>query len=583
MVVNILMHNPFKKMKINYLFFGSFALIIVIVVSSIILISYSVSSKEMVSITSSNQQMLLDQFNSEISAQLVMLEQIALSAARDNTTTKFISNTEQTSAFSRLQMFKEVQQSLANLTYAIPIIQGIDLYMNQPFQSELNSYIQFKSLEDMKEQPWYKETLVNDFFWDGKQQIDAFQGKVNVISFVRAIEYNNRIVGYLVLHAKSEMLEKLLAGSSPTGNRMMLNAAGDPLISIGNLPDELTRAEWNEKLKESSGRIRVDWEHGGGPVLVVYSKLPDLQWTMVEITPWSVITAGSLRLAKMIIVIGAIAILLSLLVALLLSRQLISPISKLVSVMNRYVISQQVEELPQDYENEFGYLFNGYRKQMQRIEELYQSLDKHHEQLRKVEIESLQANINPHFLYNTLDQLNWMAISNGQNEMSRILELMGKMFRIGLSNGESFITVGEEVEHITSYLEIQLIRFGEGLTYEIDVRSQVRGLFMPKMVLQPFVENSVVHGLHQRESGHIRLAAFIEGEHLTLTIEDDGTGLKGEQQLHIPKKSTGGYGIRNVKERIYTHFGSPFGVEINNRSEGGTIVKVTLPLLKEKP
>ncbi|QAY65389.1 sensor histidine kinase [Paenibacillus protaetiae] len=575
------MVNPFKRYRIDYLFFGSIAALIVAILGCTIWASYVLTSNEMVKATSDNQQKLLDQLNSEIALRLVTLEQISLSTSRDTALLSFLNRSEAMDQFTRLQKYKEVQQSLANLTYSIPLIQGIDLYMDNPFQSEQNSYIQFRDLKKASSQNWYAAMQKNDSYWAVKQTISTFQGNVNVISFVRSIEYNNHLLGYLVLHAKAQTIEEMLAGTSQDANRMMLDESGQPIISIGSVPDAKEWASWKNKLNDSSGLLHLKGEHRG-EVLLVYSKTKQSNWTMVEVTPWSTITKGSLRLAFAIGLIGVAAIVLALILALWVSRQFTSPIYKLVSVMKRYTLSGKKEELPEDYRNEFGFLFTGYRKQMERIEELYKSLEIRHEQLRKAELESLQANINPHFLYNTLDQLNWMAIGSGQHEMSRILELMGRMFRIGLSNGESFITIADELEHIGCYLEIQRIRLGQGLEYEIEADETVRRLFTPKMLLQPFVENSVMHGFHASGKGKIWIKMRIRDGRLVITVEDDGIGLNPEPKPRKMSK-TGGYGVRNVRERIRTHFGEPYDVELLARPEGGTIVEIVIPVLHKRP
>jgi two-component system sensor histidine kinase YesM len=271
-----------------------------------------------------------------------------------------------------------------------------------------------------------------------------------------------------------------------------------------------------------------------------------------------------------------------LVLTLYLSRQFTKPIKTLVQAMTSYSLGGKKVNLPSDYQNEFGYLFAGYRKQNERIEELYVSLQRRYEQQRKAEIKALQANINPHFLYNMLDQLNWMAIEAGQNELSRILELMGQMFRIGLSNGDSFITVEKELEHITCYLEIQQLRWGEGLDYSIEVLPEVLELYIPKLTLQPFVENSIVHGFNTRLAGNVQIQISRQEERLQIVLLDDGIGLK--QGAENPKKRhTGGYGLRNVKDRIAGYFGDGYGVALTEREEGGTRAEILLPLLAEPP
>lgn len=569
------MRSPFKKLRIDYLFFGSFAILMIAVLGCTIWASYELSSKQMAKTTSVNQQKLLDQLNQEITARLVTIEQISLSTSRDNKLTGFLYGRDDNDEFSRLQNFKDVQQSLANLTYSIPLIQGIDLYMDKPFVGDPQSYIQFRDLSEASSQFWYPEMKLNDFTWTKTHVIHAFQGDVRVISFVRSIEYNNKFLGYLVIHAKASTLEDMLAGSSGGGNRMMLGPDGEPLLSIGHVPTEAEWSQWQPKLGKSSGVVHA------GDTLLVYSRIENSNWTMVELTPWEQITAGSVRLAQIIAAIGVGALLTALILTLWLSNQLTKPIKRLVQAMNRYSLGSRVE-LPEDYRNEFGYLFSGYRKQMERIDELYRTLQLRHEQQKRAEIEALQANINPHFLYNTLDQLNWMAISAGHPEMSRILELMGRMFRISLSNGETFITVAEEIEHIGCYLEIQQLRRGPGLTFSVEAPDEIRDLYLPKMMLQPFVENSVLHGLHMRESGRVDIRFRRTASGLLITVEDDGAGLRPGVDLER-KRKTGGYGIRNVRERIKAYFGEGYGVALKEREEGGTLAEIRLPALTERP
>lgn len=210
------------------------------------------------------------------------------------------------------------------------------------------------------------------------------------------------------------------------------------------------------------------------------------------------------------------------------------------------------------------------------------SLAERYEQQRKAEIEALQANINPHFLYNTLDQLNWMAIAEGQDKMSRILELMGRMFRIGLSHGESFITIGEELTHVGCYLEIQQLRWEDGLEYEVHVSQELQKLFIPKMTLQPFVENSMIHGFNSRQSGKIVIQVTEEGERIRIVIEDDGIGLSHNHDKGNNRRK-GGYGIRNVRERFSAYFGEDFDIALADGEHGGTVVSIVFPRLEEAP
>ncbi|ASA23928.1 cache domain-containing sensor histidine kinase [Paenibacillus donghaensis] len=574
------MKSPFKTYKIDNLFFRTFAGFMIIVLGCTVWASYGITSREMVRTNTRYQQQFLDKINKELASRLVTIEQVSLSTSRNNDLVEFLGNKSE--GFDRYQESQKITQSLANLTYSIPIIQSIDLYMQEPLSGDSRSYIQFRRLGEEDKQAWYPAISQTDFAWSREHQLPGLQGEVPVLSFARKLIYDNKYLGILVIHIKSDMLKNTLAGDTVAVNRMMLDGGGKPLLSIGEAPRPEQLSEWITGKNGSAGFSRIHQGFGGKDSLFVYSVLPDYNWTLVEVTPWSQIIAGSVRLAQVIGMIGVAAVLLMLLLAHRLSRQFTFPIKLLVGAMSTYSVNGRSSELPDDYTNEFGAMFAGYRKQNERIEELYQSLQERYEQLRKAEIEALQANINPHFLYNTLDQLNWMAISAGQHEMSRILELMGRMFRIGLSNGESLITVEEELTHIQCYLEIQQLRYENNIHYVIDAPAEVQQLYLPKMLLQPFVENAVVHGFSGRSGGHIGISIGCVNCQLLLVIEDDGVGL-GQLVPAVSGRRTGGYGIRNVRERIAVNFGPGYGVAIQERLEGGTRAEITLPLLPERP
>lgn len=573
------MTNPFKKFRIDSLFFRSLSVLIVLVVACIAWASFIISSSALVKNTSHYQQQLLDELNNEITTRLAMIEQLSLSSSRDNELITLLRN--QQDEYDRYRRYTNVQKALDNLTYSIPLIQGIDVYMARPYQMDEKNFIQFRNSADLKADGWEQYLEKSDFAWQGQHEIPSFQGDVPVLSFGRKIMYDNMYLGVIVIHVKANEIRLLLAGPTSESNRMMTDSQGKQILNIGQELDHIDLGKWIDVKGQQSGYVHIKGDSEEDSLLV-YSKLANSNWTLVEVTSWKQITASSFKLAEVIAIIGVFAVLLVLVLTHFLSKQFTKPIRRLVNAMGTYSVGGKNVELPSDYENEFGYLFSGYRKQNERIEELYLSLQRRYEQQRKAEIEALQANINPHFLYNMLDQLNWMAIEAGQDELSRILELMGRMFRIGLSNGASFITIGEELEHIRCYLEIQQLRWGDGLQYEIDVPAELHNLYIPKLTLQPFVENSIVHGFNTRLDGQIRIQMTDHAKLLQIVIDDNGIGLR-QAVDQKKKRRTGGYGIRNVRERISGYFGDYYGVTITEREEGGTRVSIILPLLNDPP
>ncbi|MGG1877143.1 sensor histidine kinase [Paenibacillus cisolokensis] len=571
------MINPFKRYRIDSLFIICFAGLITIVLAITVWTSYAMTSRELADNTSYYQKRLLEELNNEITGRLTSIEQISLTTSRDHDLLTFLSGKED--EFNHYRRSKGIQEALAHLTYSIPQIQAIDLYMEQPEWGDRQSYIQFHELKAAEAQPWYPLLQNNDFSWSEEHDLTTYKGNVPVLSFSRKVYNNSRYLGILVVHVKADWIRGILEGYSKDSNRMLLDLNGRELLSVGKSMTDAGLQEQDLQFADQSGVLRQHTQPHGVESLVVYSKVADSNWMLVEITPWERITSGSVKLAGVIITIGIGALLLAFLLTLWLSRQLLKPIAQLVRAMKNYDVGGKQAELAGDYTNEFGILFAGFRRLNERIQALYASLAQRYEQQRKAEIEALQANINPHFLYNTLDQLNWMAIAEGQEKMSRILELMGRMFRIGLSHGESFITIEDELTHVACYLEIQQIRWEDGLEYEVQASKEVRNLFIPKMTLQPFVENSIIHGFNARQSGRIQIKAEEEGGRVRMTITDNGSGLAPESIGSHRRK--GGYGIRNVRERFSAFFNENYEIHVKDGEFEGVVVTIIFPRLEE--
>jgi two-component system sensor histidine kinase YesM len=261
--------------------------------------------------------------------------------------------------------------------------------------------------------------------------------------------------------------------------------------------------------------------------LTVYDTDPS-GWTLLEITAWKDIMRGSRRLVFLLIIIGLMAII---------------------------AASFLVFQLKQQYR-----------------------------QRNTAEMKTLQAMINPHFLYNTLDQINWMAIEAGQTGISKALSLMGKMFRIGLSRGDATISVEEEITHVRCYLELQKLRWKDRLEYTITCDPGLTAFQIPRLIIQPIVENSIIHGFHNRGCGNIDIVFFQERDDLVILIRDNGIGIAPNWQEQIlkrnmgQKKNAGGYGLQNVIKRIEILCQKTNSVHIEGLAGKGTTVTLRFPL-----
>ncbi|HEU5101143.1 MAG TPA: sensor histidine kinase, partial [Roseiflexaceae bacterium] len=222
--------------------------------------------------------------------------------------------------------------------------------------------------------------------------------------------------------------------------------------------------------------------------------------------------------------------------------------------------------------------------------ELLDAKIEEHENLKKAELRALQAQINPHFLYNTLDTIIWMAEARRVDQVVELVRVLSRFFRITLSKGKDWITVREEIEHVESYLAIQKMRYRDILDYQIDVPDDLRDGQMLKLTLQPLVENALYHGIkNKRKGGAIVVRSRqLDGNLLEIQVEDNGIGMTQEQLAQIrallDAESGGavvaesGYGINNVNQRIKLYFGQEYGLAIESEYLRGTRVSLVIPL-----
>ena len=204
-------------------------------------------------------------------------------------------------------------------------------------------------------------------------------------------------------------------------------------------------------------------------------------------------------------------------------------------------------------------------------------------QRRNTELALLQAQINPHFLYNTLDTIIWLIESREIGEAVKMVSSLSNFFRFSLSRGQNVITIAEEAQHIRSYLEIQQMRYRDLMEYDIDIPIDLENFMLPKLTLQPLVENALYHGIkNRRRKGFIRVTCRAQDETLVLEVVDDGAGMSKERLIEMQEALTDGkgegFGLRTVHQRIQILFGEQYGLTLESTPGTGTKVIVKIPM-----
>ena len=212
--------------------------------------------------------------------------------------------------------------------------------------------------------------------------------------------------------------------------------------------------------------------------------------------------------------------------------------------------------------------------------------------LRAAELRLLQEQINPHFLYNTLDNIIWLAESGEDEEVVKMVSSLSSFFRTTLSKGRDYITIAEEREHIESYLSIQKFRYRDILSYDIDFEDEILDHSILKLTLQPIVENALYHGIkNKRGMGHIQIDGRMDGDNIEFIVSDNGIGMREEEAEHLRKvisglvsddRSGGGFGLFNVNQRLQLNYGKEYGLNIESTYNVGTTIRVKIPAVKKQ-
>ena len=420
---------------------------------------------------------------------------------------------------------------------------------------------------------------------------DAFSGQYAwVVTLSTQVEYTQQgqsYTGVLSIDYRFSAIKDLLA-------KVQLGASGyvyllgpdyeliyhnlQPLIQLGlkrENTDLIRKNVFGNFFDTLDGRERY----------IVVQTVDSTRWRMVGVAYMDEVMAAKQPLIRMILTFLAAGILMALAVAIFLGRMIARPMNRLTHIMRAVQGGEMDVEIPQQGFSEIADLASAFQKMLGRMKLLMHQNALEQEQKRLYELDALQAQINPHFLYNTLDSIVWMQ-ERGQNQDAiQMVTALARLFRISISKGRSIITVAEEVEHVRNYLIIQSIRFKNKFTYAIDVQPEALRMRTVKLILQPLVENAIVHGLSHfvTVEGRIDISVSIEENFLMMRVRDNGLGMsKEEADGVLSPRQIGGIGLRNVHERIGLTYGSRYGLSIESEQDEYTLVTIRLPTIREE-
>lgn len=411
-----------------------------------------------------------------------------------------------------------------------------------------------------------------------------------VITLTRAVEITHgksTDQGILLIDIRYNSLQQILENIS-LGNQgylYMISGSGEliyhpkmQLIETGELTENLEAAAG---YRDGSCREKYNGEMRDVSVKFVgYTG-----WKLLSVIPEKGLSFSNLKMRLFVVFVTASFLLILVLINAFISSHITNPIQELEKSVNAIEEGELDTEVYSGGSYEIRHLGRSIGDMARRIRELMQDIVTEHESKRKNEFDILQSQINPHFLYNTLDIIVWMIENEQKEEAVRVVTALARFFRISLSKGKSIIPVSDELEHVRNYLTIQQMRFKNKFTYVIEAGEDVMNLASLKLMLQPLVENAIYHGMEFMDGdGEIQIKVYREGEELRFLVRDNGLGMTQQQvenllseKKHVSSKRGSGIGVRNVNERIRLYFGEDYGLSIESEPDEGTVISIRLP------
>jgi len=335
-------------------------------------------------------------------------------------------------------------------------------------------------------------------------------------------------------------------------------------------------------LTYSYGSYQDEWN--GEQRMITIKTVNPIGWKVIGVAYKDELLTTKSELNTFLLWFLIIVIIFVLLLAIFVSARISSPIQRLAKSVKMMGEGHLNTPIPTSGIYEVEQLSRRYHVMLQQIRHLMDQIIVEQEAKRKSELDVLQAQINPHFLYNTLNSVIRLVEKGQSGEAVTAITSLSRFFRISLSKGKNFITVQEELEHIRHYLIIQTIRYKNKFHYTIEAEEQVLQCLTMKLILQPIVENAIVHGIEQMaDMGMIRIVAKVDDGKLLFEMMDNGLGMSRDAMDRLLTNETtsakgSGVGVRNVNQRIQLHYGSEYGIQFESELEEGTTVRIYLPL-----
>jgi two-component system sensor histidine kinase YesM len=531
---------------------------------------------------------MLQSINKNVDSVIDMVNAQSKAVLSNNDIQELLTNPEKS---ADLNFKRKITMSLFGSKEAAPFIAGIYLFDNNGIQQAAIDESRIKGLntDSIQEAAWYTGVInLQGAYLLSLNAGDVFRPKTesNFIALIRVINHldTQKPIGFLVVNIPVKVFKNAfndIGGNYDTGI-IMLDENNREIVSYNDTP---LHVDLSRLLPKFQGQERLSlinrFRHQD--YLISYFRMERFGWKIIGIIPFSELAH---ELQSFNLIASIVLILISLLLfsgSLFISQLINTPIQQLLKSMKGVEKGRFEKVMIPTGRDEIGQLRDGYNLMITEIQKLIERMVDEQKVKRKAELDALQAQIKPHFLYNTFDAISALALSGKNEDVYAMIKALGSFYRTSLSKGKEIITIAEEIDLVKNYLIIQQFRYGDLFTAEYDIDPQVAELPIVKLVLQPLVENAIYHGIKPTgEKGLIQIGVKLVQNRILLTVADDGAGMNAttiERILNggLPKEGHG-FGLRGTIERLQIFYGSDDICRIESGYGSGTKITLTLPL-----
>lgn len=577
----------YKKASIQYIISISFTIVAVagmIVVGGALYLRFLNSTEEVVS---KNNQSIIEQVNLNLDSYLRNMMKIS-----DTIYYRAIKKTDM--AFENIKkemdlIYEANKDNLISITLFSEYGEIIDSYPLQQLKSNIDPRDNewFQNARNKKENLHFSTPHVQNLFYDPNYKYTW------VVSLSRAVEITKSgktSSGVLLVDMNFSGIEQICKNVevSKNGYVYLIDTDGEIIYHPRQqlIYSNLITENNYEAAKFEDGNHIENFE--GDKRLVTVKTVGYTGWKLVAISPMSDVTAGyyEFRIFAIFIMIFAIFILIS--INMFVSSRIANPIRALEKAVKEFENGVVSLNIPKNGSYEIQHLAKAIKSMVNQMNLLMENIMIEQEAKRKSELNALQAQINPHFLYNTLDSIIWMIENENYDGSIVMVTALARFFRISLSKGRNVITVRDELEHARNYLTIQNIRYKNKFSYSIQADEETLYLTSIKLIIQPLIENAIYHGMeYMSGEGDILVKSYKKNEDLYIDIIDNGLGMLQEvadklltEEVNNQQRKGLGIGLKNVHERIKLYFGVEYGLEIYSEPDEGTIIRIHMPAIE---